>query len=189
MVNNSLSLPASTYVVIFEHSKNNWKINRLAQGFLRKLHAGENRLWLCFKIPATLNQRLQNGSKKIPSAFNDCIQISKKNQMQESLLYYNTGIISKCLKSNLHLAETLHNCYTVLAKNFKIWHQIKFWEAIVSFWLNLMAYCYSSRQQYKIKATVRKLERHLSKAVSVGKISIKNSFKSCSLKLQLSIHI
>lgn len=87
------------------------------------------------------------------------------------------------------MAETLHNCHTVLAKSFKIWHQIKFWEAIVSFPLNLMAYWYSIRQQYKIKATVRKLERHLSKAVSVGKISITNSFKSCSLKLKLSIHI
>lgn len=42
-----------------------------------------------------------------------------------------------CLYSNLHLAELLPNCHTVLAKNFKVWHQIKFWEAIVSFPLNL----------------------------------------------------
>lgn len=64
VVSNSLSLPASIYIVIFEHSRSNWKINRVAQGFLRKLHTGENRLWLCCKILATLNQRTQNGNKK-----------------------------------------------------------------------------------------------------------------------------
>lgn len=66
VVNNSLSLPASTYVVIFEHRKNNWKINRGAQSFLRKWHTGENRLWLCFKIPETFNQGHRMETKNSP---------------------------------------------------------------------------------------------------------------------------
>lgn len=38
VVNKFLSLPASTYLVIFEHSKNHWKITTAVQGSLRKLH-------------------------------------------------------------------------------------------------------------------------------------------------------